>query len=144
MRSFVANGFAYSAVCHPASSTATALHPAASDPLRVLPAGARVAGWGLHPRHLCTLARHAMEPDRASAVRLITQNWRGKPLVSHQVIIQLIANTTTDTGLTVAWLDNTTYEKGIKVSDAEMAALNIQTCQLPRRLELYLRSKMAR
>lgn len=57
----------------------------------------------------------------------ITQNWRGKPLVSHQVIIQLIANTTTDTGLTVACrLDNTTYEKGIKVSDAEMAALNIQ------------------
>jgi hypothetical protein len=57
----------------------------------------------------------------------ITQNWRGKPLVSHQVIIQLIANTTTVTGLTVACrLDNTTYEKGIKVSDAEMAALNIQ------------------
>jgi hypothetical protein len=57
----------------------------------------------------------------------ITQNWRGKPLVSHQVIIQLIANTTTDTGLTVACrLDDTTYEKGIKVSDAEMAALNIQ------------------
>jgi len=57
----------------------------------------------------------------------ITQNWRGKPLVSHQVIIQLIANTTTDTGLTVACrLDNNTYEKGIKVSDAEMASLNIQ------------------
>jgi hypothetical protein len=57
----------------------------------------------------------------------ITQNWRGKPLVSHQVIIQLIANTTTDTGLTVACrLDDTTYEKGIKVSDAEMATLNIQ------------------
>ena len=56
----------------------------------------------------------------------ITQNWRGKPLVSHQVIIQLIANTTTDTGLTVACrLDDTTYEKGIKVSDAEMASLNI-------------------
>jgi len=57
----------------------------------------------------------------------ITQNWRGKPLVSHQVIIQLIANTTTDTGLTVACrLDDTAYEKGIKVSDAEMATLNIQ------------------
>jgi hypothetical protein len=56
----------------------------------------------------------------------ITQNWRGKPLVSHQVIIQLIANTTTETGLTVACrLDDTTYEKGIKVSDAEMAGLNI-------------------
>jgi hypothetical protein len=40
------------------------------------------------------------------------------------VIIQLIANTTTDTGLTVACrLDNNTYQKGIKVSDAEMATL---------------------
>src|SRR3984957_9108852 len=57
----------------------------------------------------------------------ITQNWRGKPLVSHQVIVQLIANTTTDTGLTVACrLDDTTYEKGIKASDAEMASPNIQ------------------
>ena len=57
----------------------------------------------------------------------ITQNWRGKPLVSHQVIVQLIANTTTTTGLTVACrLDSATYEKGIKVSDVEMAALNIQ------------------
>jgi len=63
----------------------------------------------------------------------ITQNWRGKPLVSYQVIpgsspgTQLIANTTTDTGLTVACrLDANAYEKGIKVSDAEMATLNIQ------------------
>ena len=54
-------------------------------------------------------------------------NWRGKPLVSHQVIVQLIASTTTDTGLTVACqLDANAYEKGIKVSDAEMAALNIK------------------
>ena len=52
----------------------------------------------------------------------IRQNWRGKPLVRHQVIIQLIAKTTTDTGLTVACrLDNNTYQKCIKVSDAEMA-----------------------
>jgi hypothetical protein len=57
----------------------------------------------------------------------ITQNWRGKPLVSHAVIVQLIANTTTDTGLTVACrLDDNTYVKGLKVSDAEMATLNIQ------------------
>ena len=56
----------------------------------------------------------------------ITQNWRGKPLVSHQVIVQLIANTTTSTGLTVKCrLDENAYEKGIKVSDAEMAKLNI-------------------
>jgi hypothetical protein len=60
----------------------------------------------------------------------ITQNWRGKPLVNHQVIVQLIANTTTDTGLTVACqLDANTYEKGIKVSDAEMAALNIKPAE---------------
>jgi hypothetical protein len=57
----------------------------------------------------------------------ISQNWRGKPLVSHQVIIQLIAATTTDTGLTVACdIDRGCYPKGIEVSDAEMAALNIQ------------------
>ena len=56
----------------------------------------------------------------------ITQNWRGKPLVSHQVIVQLIANTSTTTGLTVACrLDRNTYEKGLTVSNAEMAALNI-------------------
>ena len=58
----------------------------------------------------------------------ITQNWRGKPLLSHQVIIQLIANTRTNTGLTVACrIDANAYDKGVKVSDAEMAALNIQT-----------------
>jgi hypothetical protein len=57
----------------------------------------------------------------------ITQNWRGKPLVSYLVIVQLIASTTTDTGLTVACrLDENDYAKGIKVADAEMAALNIQ------------------
>jgi len=56
----------------------------------------------------------------------ITQNWRGKPLVSHQVIVQLIASTTTKTGLTVACrLDPNTYEQGIAVSNAEMAALNL-------------------
>jgi hypothetical protein len=57
----------------------------------------------------------------------ITQNWRGKPLISHQVIIQLIGATTTETGLTVTCdLNSNLYPKGIVVSDAEMAALNIQ------------------
>jgi len=57
----------------------------------------------------------------------ITQNWRGKPLVSYQVIVQLIANTSTKTGLTIACrLDANAYEKGIKVSDEEMDVLNIQ------------------
>jgi len=56
----------------------------------------------------------------------ITQNWRGKPLVTHEVIVQLVANTTTKTGLNVQCrLDENDYEKGIKVTDAEMASLNI-------------------
>jgi hypothetical protein len=56
----------------------------------------------------------------------ITQNWRGKPLLTHQVIVQLIANTTTSTGLTVQCrLDENDDEKGIKVSDARMASLNL-------------------
>lgn len=56
----------------------------------------------------------------------ITQNWRGKPLLTHQVIVQLIASTTTDKGLTVQCrLDKNTYDKGIKISDAEMATINI-------------------
>jgi DDE family transposase len=57
----------------------------------------------------------------------ISMNWRAKPLLSYLVIVQLIASTTTDTGLTVTCqLDGSTYEKGIKVSNAEMASLNIQ------------------
>jgi len=57
----------------------------------------------------------------------ITKNWRGKPLVSHQAIVQLIGATTTKKGLAVrAELDTNTYPAGIKVSDAEMAGLAIQ------------------
>jgi hypothetical protein len=57
----------------------------------------------------------------------ITQNWRGKPLISYLVIVQLIASTTTEAGLQVTCrLDEKTYEKGIKVTDAEMATLNIR------------------
>jgi hypothetical protein len=56
----------------------------------------------------------------------ITMNWRGKPLVSHQVIVQLIGSTTTDTGLEVRCeIDGNLYPKGIKVTDQEMEAINI-------------------
>ncbi|MGO9998305.1 MAG: ISAzo13 family transposase [Acetobacteraceae bacterium] len=56
----------------------------------------------------------------------ITMNWRGKPLVSHQVIVQLIGSTTTDTGLKVCCeIDGNLYPKGIKVTDEEMQAINI-------------------
>ena len=56
----------------------------------------------------------------------ITQNWRAMPLISLYVAIALIANTTTKKGLSISCeLDRNTYPKGIEVSDAEMASLNI-------------------
>jgi hypothetical protein len=57
----------------------------------------------------------------------ISINWRGKPLTDYATIINLIANTTTQTGLKVyARLDEATYEKNIKITDAELAKVNIQ------------------
>jgi hypothetical protein len=56
----------------------------------------------------------------------ITHNWRGKPLVSHQAIVNLIASTTTRTGLIVkAALDTNHYETSVKVPDEELACLNL-------------------
>ncbi len=56
----------------------------------------------------------------------ITQNWRGKPLVSHEVIVQLIGATTTTGGLDVqCHLDENSYPKAIRISDAQMSAINI-------------------
>jgi hypothetical protein len=56
----------------------------------------------------------------------ITQNWRGRPLLSHQAIVNLIASTTTKAGLTVrAALDAQHYDTAIKVSDAELAQLRL-------------------
>ena len=60
----------------------------------------------------------------------ISRNWRAKPLVSCQVIVQLIAATTTKTGLTVhCELDAAPYPSGIVVSDAEMADINLTRAQ---------------
>jgi hypothetical protein len=57
----------------------------------------------------------------------ITRTWRGKPLISRETVVELIAATTTRTGLTVRCeLDTRAYPKGIKVTDAEMATLNIK------------------
>ena len=57
----------------------------------------------------------------------ITENWRGTPLTSRLAVVELIASTTTKAGLKVRCeLDTRTYQKGIKVSDKEMASLNIK------------------
>jgi hypothetical protein len=56
----------------------------------------------------------------------ITQNWRGKPLISHEVIVNLIAATTTQKGLHVGCgVDKKIYRKGIKISDIELKEINL-------------------
>ena len=56
----------------------------------------------------------------------ITMNWRGHPLVSHEVIVQLIANTKTRSGLKVrSEIDANSYPKGIVVSDADFATIKL-------------------
>ena len=57
----------------------------------------------------------------------ITQNWRGRPLVSYQTIVELIAATTTKKGLKVQpELDTNDYPTGVKITDEQMSCLNIQ------------------
>jgi hypothetical protein len=57
----------------------------------------------------------------------ITQNWRGRPLVSHETVVELIGSTTTRQGLRIrAALDQNCYPTGIKVSDAELAAVQLE------------------
>ena len=69
----------------------------------------------------------ALETDPPTRLRLlIVTTWRGRPLTSHETILQLIGATTTNTGLTVtAALDTGSYPTGIKISDREMRALPI-------------------
>jgi Rhodopirellula transposase DDE domain len=65
-------------------------------------------------------------PTSRPMLSFITSNWRGKPLVSHQVIVQLITATTTKTGLKVRCeLDQNSYPAGVKVSAAEIKAVNL-------------------
>ena len=57
----------------------------------------------------------------------ITQNWRGRPLSSRMAVVELIGATTTKAGLKVECeLDEAFYEKGVKITDAQMDSLNIQ------------------
>jgi hypothetical protein len=57
----------------------------------------------------------------------VTRNWRGRPLESHEIVVNLIGSTTTESGLTVhATLDAETYQKGRKVTDEELATVNLK------------------
>jgi hypothetical protein len=60
----------------------------------------------------------------------ITQNWRGRPLLSQQTVVNLIANTTTSSGLIVkAALDTNHYDTALKVSDAELSRIRLKPHQ---------------
>jgi hypothetical protein len=100
--------------------------------------GARVRLWKLELQKLAdetglTLNVHHYPPGTSKWNKIehrlfchITQNWRGRPLMDHVTIVETIGATTTKTGLKVECaLDTRTYEKGIKVSKAQMASLAI-------------------
>jgi hypothetical protein len=100
--------------------------------------GARVRLWKVELQKFAddtglTLHVHHFPPGTSKWNKIehrlfchITQNWRGKPLMDHVAIVELIGATTTKTGLMVECvLDTRTYEKGIKVSKAEMARLAV-------------------
>ena len=72
----------------------------------------------------------------------ITKNWRGRPLVSHEVIVNLISNTTTEAGLEIqAALDQGEYPTGIKISDKEMAKLKLEKDEFHGEWNYTLRSR---
>ena len=68
----------------------------------------------------------------------VTENWRGRPLVSRQVVVKSIGHTATKTGLTIrSELDEGSYPTGRKISNDQMKGLSPQTGQVPRRVELH-------
>ena len=87
----------------------------------------RQLSYGIRRSILCwTSAGDVGLPPRKRGRPVVTQNWRGKPLVSLQTIVQLIAATTTATGLKVRCaIDRKTYPAGVKVTDREMDAIDI-------------------
>lgn len=100
--------------------------------------GARVRLWKLELQKLAdetglTLEVHHYPPGTSKWNKIehrlfcrITQNWRGRPLTDRMTVVELIGATTTKTGLNVACaLDERIYEKGLKVSNADMATLDI-------------------
>jgi len=101
--------------------------------------GARVRLWKIELQKLANqtgltirVAHHPPGTSKWNRIEhrmfaFITQNWRGKPLLTYKVIVQLIAATTTATGLALACaIDAGQYPKGEKISKAQFDALNIR------------------
>ncbi len=101
--------------------------------------GARVRLWKVELQKLANqtgltiaVAHHPPGTSKWNRIEhrmfaFISQNWRGKPLLTHKVIVQLIAATKTTSGLSIASaIDAARYPKGAKVSDSEFAKLKIR------------------
>ena len=100
--------------------------------------GARVRLWKVELQRLAdetglTIHVHHYPPGTSKWNKIehrlfcyITQSWRGRPLTDRLAVVELIGATTTKTGLKVECaLDPGAYEKGVKVSDADMASINL-------------------
>jgi hypothetical protein len=100
--------------------------------------GARVRLWKVELQKLAnetglsiTVAHHPPGTSKWNRIEhrmfsFISMNWRGRPLISHQVIVQLIASTKTETGLNIACdIDWGQYPKGIVIPDSALEKLNI-------------------
>lgn len=88
-----------------------------------------LATWLEMPIHVCHFPPGTSKWNKIEHRMFchITQNWRGRPLVSHEVIINLIANTSTEQGLRIkAELDKANYPLKTKVSDEELATVKIK------------------
>jgi transposase len=101
--------------------------------------GSRNKGWKFHLQELVnqikipiTVCHYPPGTSKWNKIEhcmfsFITMNWKGKPLVSFETIIKLISGTKTIKGLTVASrLDEKEYNKGVKLSDEDMAKLQIE------------------
>jgi len=96
----------------------------ADDPLDAAPACAR--GLAIRVRHYPPGTSKWNKIDHRLFCH-VTQTWRGRPLTDRLAIVELIGATTTRTGLKVECaLDPRTYQKGVKVSQPEVAALNFE------------------
>ncbi len=88
-----------------------------------------LASWLQMPIHVCHFPPGTSKWNKIEHRMFchITQNWRGRPLISHEVIINLIANTSTEKGLRIkAELDETQYPLKTKVTDQELDAIQIK------------------
>ena len=101
--------------------------------------GARLRAWKLHLQRLSdqlnlqvTVCHYPPGTSKWNKIEhrlfsFVSMNWKGRPLVSYEAVVNLIGHTTTKTGLKVkAVLDTNEYETGVKVADREMKVLRLK------------------